>query len=79
MSKNNTISPGQRLRAIRASQGRTATWLARQIGLSRASISQIERGKQSLDPDDAIAAARALGVAPSNIDPRLRDEIPANG
>lgn len=77
MSKNNTITPGQRLRAIRASQGRTATWLAGQIGLSRATVSQIEHGKQSLGTDTAIAAARALGVAPSAIDPRLRDEIPA--
>lgn len=78
MSRNKS-TPGDRLREIRVSQGRTATWLAGQIGLSRASISQIERGKQSLDPDAAIAAARALGVAPSQIDPRLRDEIPASG
>lgn len=66
---------GSRLRAIRTEQGRSAKWLAHQLGKSSASISQIERGKQSLDPDDAIAAAAALGVPPSAIDPRLRDEI----
>lgn len=66
---------GSRLRAIRVEQGRSAKWLAHRIGISSASISQIERGKQALDPDHAIAAAAVLGVAPSAIDSRLRDEV----
>lgn len=57
---------GENLRALRVSNGLTQDQLAMAIGLSRASVANIESGRQQVSLRHAFAMARAL--APVSID-----------
>jgi transcriptional regulator with XRE-family HTH domain len=56
------IEPLPMLRVIRKEMGKTQDWLAEQVGMTKASISRIEKGDQNWDAAFLRAAARALSV-----------------
>jgi len=61
---------GRRLAAVRDSSGMTQTDLAKLIGLSRASIANIEAGRQKIMLHQLLAMTRALKLrSPSELIP----------
>lgn len=55
------------LRIIRKEMGHTQEWLAEQVGMTKASISRIEKGIQNWDASFLRAAADALSVQPADL------------
>jgi transcriptional regulator with XRE-family HTH domain len=58
---------GRRLKTARKSAGMTQETLAAQVGLSRASITNIERGRQHIHVHTMFLICYAVGVHPSNL------------
>ncbi|HEX5566724.1 MAG TPA: helix-turn-helix transcriptional regulator [Streptomyces sp.] len=56
---------GQRLLAARRRRGVTQQELADAVGLTRASVANIEAGNQRIQVHTLIAAAQALGLDPA--------------
>lgn len=56
------LTPGQRLRTLRESTGKSREMLAGLIGYSAETVKKVETGKRELTMAMAIKAARALGV-----------------
>ena len=55
-------------------RGMTQAELGGQVGLSRTSVTNIERGRQRVSLDTFLRIAAALGVAPENLLPPLSRE-----
>lgn len=55
------------LRTVRKEMGKTQEWLADQVGLTKASISRIEKGDQNWDAAFLRAASDALSVEPADL------------
>jgi transcriptional regulator with XRE-family HTH domain len=53
---------GARIRAVRSGSGLTQRVVAERTGLSRASIANVEAGRQNLRLRQLVALAAALGV-----------------
>lgn len=76
-------SLGQQVRAARLARGVTQADLALAVGLTRASIANLENGNQRLQVHTLIAASQALNVDPADLISRavageqLADAIPA--
>lgn len=68
-----THGPGARLRAARIAAGMGQEDLGRQLGVSRARVCDLEMGRRPVSLETLYDAARALGVPPSSLDPRLTD------
>ncbi len=64
---------GDRIRRIREESGTTQATLAERIGLSRASVANIERGRQHPPIHTAYAIAQAFGLQLFDL---LRDDPP---
>lgn len=60
-------APLPMLRIVRKELGKTQEWLADEVGLTKASISRIEKGEQNWDAAFLRAAAAALGVEPADL------------
>jgi len=58
---------GLRMEAIRLTLGLTQREIADRVGLSRASITNIEAGKQRILLDDVPRLAKALGTSPEHL------------
>jgi transcriptional regulator with XRE-family HTH domain len=58
---------GVRIRAIREALGLTQDDIAKRVGLVRASVANIEIGRQRLLLDNVEDFARALGTTPKNL------------
>ncbi len=56
---------GSRLRALRLERGLSVSEVARVSGLSKGHLANVERGFAQATVGTLVAAARALGVAPS--------------
>lgn len=56
------LTVGDRIKIARVRAGKSAEWLAKQIGCSQSSISQYERDVRPPMPDVLRRIARALGV-----------------
>jgi transcriptional regulator with XRE-family HTH domain len=56
---------GSRLRSLRAERGMSMSKMAREAGLSKGHLANVERGLAQATVGTLVAAARALGVAPS--------------
>jgi transcriptional regulator with XRE-family HTH domain len=67
---------GQRLQAARRRQGLMQKTLAAQMGLTRANLSNIERGKQRIYLDQVLQVAHLLSVATADLLPDLDDIYP---
>lgn len=67
------VSLGQRLRRARESAGMTQETLARALGLSRTSVTNLERGRQPLQVHLLVEAAKILSVEVTTL---LPDESP---
>jgi transcriptional regulator with XRE-family HTH domain len=71
---------GRRLGELRKGKGLKQLAFGRQLGLSRTSISNIERGEQRVFLELAYQAAYLLGVSPQALLPTLEDvAVPAEG
>lgn len=70
---------GQRVRAARGGAGLTQEALARQSGLTRGSITNIESGAQAPPPYRLALLAAALGVEPAQLLPPLVEAGPTHG
>lgn len=68
---------GLRLRERRKSAGLTQQDLAKALELSRTSITNMESGRQPLLVHTLVAAASAVGVAPSELIPEVEPEAAA--
>jgi transcriptional regulator with XRE-family HTH domain len=64
---------GKKLQQARESKGTLQKVLAAELGLSRTSISNIERGTQRIFLDQVYAAAHALGTEPHALLPSIAD------
>jgi transcriptional regulator with XRE-family HTH domain len=70
---------GARLRQIRSSRGKSLEVIAGLAGISRSSLSRIERGERALDSrSETVALANALQISPRDLT-RLPVPAPANG
>ncbi|MBV8542110.1 MAG: helix-turn-helix transcriptional regulator [Pseudonocardiales bacterium] len=70
---------GARLRRIRNSRGKSLEVIAGLAGISRASLSRIERGERALDSrSETVALANALQISPTDLT-RLPVPAPGNG
>ncbi|MGH3870743.1 MAG: helix-turn-helix domain-containing protein [Pseudonocardiaceae bacterium] len=70
---------GTRLRQIRNSRGKSLDVIAGLAGISRASLSRIERGERALDSrSETVALANALQISPADLT-RLPVPAPGNG
>ena len=58
------IEFGKRVRSARGKAGLTQEMLASRIGLSRTSVTNIEKGRQKVSLDMVYTVAKALGVDP---------------
>jgi transcriptional regulator with XRE-family HTH domain len=58
---------GANLRALRRRQSLTQQELARRAGVDRATISQIENGRENPRTDTVLRLARVLGVGPADL------------
>lgn len=61
------LSPGDRLRAARVGQRMPLREVASRAGISQATLSRIERGKQTLDVDMLVRIAAILGREPREL------------
>ena len=64
---------GKKLQEVRDRKGTLQKVLAAELGLSRTSISNIERGAQRIFLDQVYAAAHALSVEPVALLPSIAD------
>lgn len=62
---------GEKVRALRMKKGLSQEALADAAGLHRTHISLIERGRRSVRLETVEALAKALGVQPARLMPRL--------
>jgi transcriptional regulator with XRE-family HTH domain len=70
---------GQRLRQIRSARRKSLRVVAGLAGISKSTLSQVERGERALDSlSEIVALANALQIAPSEL-MRLPVPAPANG
>lgn len=53
---------GERIRELRTSKGITATFVAKSVGLSPATLSEIERDKNGITVKNVIALSEFFGV-----------------
>lgn len=60
---------GARLRELRVMAGVTQAELGRMVGLSRPSVTNIEKGRQQVSVELLVELAAALGVSPENLIP----------
>ena len=61
---------GKRIAQRRKALGNTQEWLAPQVGLSRTSLANIERGRQKILVHQLLAFASALDLEPTELLPR---------
>ena len=73
------IGIGRRVREARTRAGLTQETLARQSGLTRGSITNIESGAQAPPPYRLARLAAALAVEPAQLLPSLVDAGPTQG
>jgi transcriptional regulator with XRE-family HTH domain len=71
-------SMGGRVRAARLQAGLTQELLARKTGLTRASITNVEKGKQAPPPYRLVRIAVALGVKAAELLPSLEQLAPTH-
>ncbi len=64
---------GNALREARKGAGLTQDALAQRLGLSRTSVTNIERGAQPVALHTLVEIARALGVKPEDLVPAVGD------
>jgi transcriptional regulator with XRE-family HTH domain len=70
---------GARLRRIRSSRGKSLEVIAGPAGISKSSLSRIERGERALDSrSETVALANALQISPTDLT-RLPVPAPGNG
>jgi AcrR family transcriptional regulator/transcriptional regulator with XRE-family HTH domain len=69
---------GSRVRGLRQEQGLSLRGLAERVGVSAATLSQLETGKSAVRPARVVELARALGVEPEALSPGFGQE-PAEG
>lgn len=67
---------GRRLKDVRELRGLSQTELAHQVGLSRASISNLEAGKQGMSLETLYKIAPVLSTEPRDLLPTLGDMRP---
>jgi transcriptional regulator with XRE-family HTH domain len=65
---------GERIRAARERAGVKQDQLAQAVGLSRTSITNIERGRQGVQAHLLVRIAAVLGGPPADLLPRLAPE-----
>jgi transcriptional regulator with XRE-family HTH domain len=76
---DNAHTIGRRVRQIRNSRGKSLEVIAGLSGISRSSLSRIERGERALDSrSETVALANALQISPTDLT-RLSVPTPANG
>lgn len=68
MSERFNVALGERIRTRRESK-MTQAELAERIGLSRTSVTNIERGRQRLLVDQLVEIAKTLSVSPAELLP----------
>lgn len=84
--KNNIyLDFGRRLKAARKSNKVTQNDLAERVGLSRTSITNIERGRQQVSLHVFLSLSKAVGIEPvrllpdmgllAPVDQKLKDEV----
>ncbi|MGH3774102.1 MAG: helix-turn-helix domain-containing protein [Pseudonocardiaceae bacterium] len=79
MDADDARTIGARLRQIRNSRGKSLEVIAGLAGISRASLSRIERGERPLDSrSETVALANALQISPTELT-RLPVPAPGNG
>lgn len=66
---------GEQLKSHREKQGLTQGDLAGLVRLERTSITNIEGGKQKLPIHVLYGVCKALGIAPSDVLPRVEDVL----
>jgi ribosome-binding protein aMBF1 (putative translation factor) len=64
-------TPGERIRAARNAKGLSTRQAAELAGMSQPNWTRLETGKHQATVDTLVAVADALGVKPSDLDPRL--------
>lgn len=68
---------GQRVRRERGTRGLSQEQLARSVGLSRTSMTNIEAGRQRISVHVLYSIARALAVEPRDLLPLLDELSPS--
>jgi transcriptional regulator with XRE-family HTH domain/uncharacterized cupin superfamily protein len=68
--RNDELEVGVRVRHVRRARGLSLQDLSARIGVSTATLSNIERGRMALDVDRLLALCRALGVDYAELVPR---------
>lgn len=63
---------GQRLRGVRQAKGLTQESLAELVGVHRTYAGTVERGEQNVSLTNICQFAKALGVQPEALMPRLK-------
>lgn len=63
----NTITFGERLRALLAEQGKSQAQLGRDTSIDRSEINRLCKGKRDPRPHEVIKIARALGIEPAQL------------
>jgi transcriptional regulator with XRE-family HTH domain len=61
------VGYGRQIRRLREAQGRTAKWVAHQMGITSAVMSRIEHDKRTLKDHEIVRLAQILGVTPNEI------------
>jgi len=64
---------GTRIRALRNSKAMRQDFLATRVGLSRTSVTNIEKGRQKILLDQLYAFAQALEVEPTSLLPSMEE------
>lgn len=77
VSKRIQRAVGDRLQAARRSRNQKQNNLAVELGISRTSVSNIERGRHRIFLDQVYIAAKALGVELSDLLPPVDDIYPS--
>lgn len=62
-----SVGYGRQIRRLREMQGRTAKWVAQQMGVTSAVMSLIEHDKRTLKGHEIVRLAQILGVTPNEI------------
>ena len=70
---------GSILQKARTSRGFTQAEIAPQLGVSRATVAQIETGRRSLKAEDLRRLAAFYGCSPSELLPRATDDEEVDG